>query len=299
MVARRVNGWGGSMTATPAANGSDAPCSPVTNGCEAHLAVPQRDDMKLREALKRARESKATATLLVDASQTATGECVEPVAVCPRTPPNAPLTRGRTLSVRRAFSNSTVLITGATGYLGSLVMEQLLRLVPDVKRIYVIVRGKRGLSGDARIDRLLARSLFHMHREKGVFRPELREKIVVVPGDLLQPRCGLSAADEKRLSAEVDFVVHSAACISFDEHIHNLLAQNLQATKLVAELARGMARLGAFVHVSTAYTNCDHPRRAVVQERVYPLLAPSGKPLDIDALAAELASLPPAAAEAA
>lgn len=27
------------------------------------------------------------------------------------------------------------------------VLEQLLRLVPDVKRIYVIVRGKRGLSG--------------------------------------------------------------------------------------------------------------------------------------------------------
>lgn len=72
-----------------------------------------------------------------------------------------------------------------------------------------------------------------------------------------------------------------------------------QATKLVAELARGMKRLRAFVHVSTAYTNCDHPRRALVHERVYTLLAPSGKPLDIDALAAELASLPPDAAEAA
>ena len=295
--------------------GSDAPCKPVANGCEAHVEVPQRDDMKLWEALKRARESKATATLLVDASQTAAGECVEPAGVCPRTPPNAPLTRGRTLSVRRAFSSSTVLITGATGYLGSLVrlaalpplraepfvppgllcgpergcrlvtavaegdrwaraqvLEQLLRLVPDVKRIYVIVRGKRGLSGapsvlgcaaslqrahrlllccvlraaqqwhrqaaseatgcaragEARVDRLLARSLFHMHREKGMFRADLRAKIVVVPGDLLRPRCGLSAADEQRLAAEVDFVVHSAACISFDEHIHNMLAQNLQ-----------------------------------------------------------------------
>ena len=171
--------------------GCDTPCKPAANGCDAHVEVPQRDDMKLREALKRARESKATATLLVDASQTAAGERIEPAGVCPRTPPNAPLTRGRTLSVRRAFSNSTVLITGATGYLGSLVrpaarfsrcllgclpslafclgvntgaawsqpcfqglrwvraqvVEQLLRLVPDVKRIYVIVRGKRGLSG--------------------------------------------------------------------------------------------------------------------------------------------------------
>ena len=78
------------------------------------------------------------------------------------------------------------------------------------------------------MDRLLARSLFHMHREKGVFRADLRAKVVVVAGDLLQARCGLSAADEQRLAAEVDYVVHSAACISFDEHIHNLLAQNLQ-----------------------------------------------------------------------
>ena len=150
------------------------------------------------------------------------------------------------------------------------MVEQLLRLVPDVKRIYVIVRGKRGLSGappvlscpasvqqaaallslslrspqrwrlqaassagstragEARVDRLLARSLFHMHREKGVFRADLRAKIVIVAGDLLQARCGLSAADEQRLAAEVDYIVHSAACISFDEHIHNLLAQNLQ-----------------------------------------------------------------------
>lgn len=71
--------------------------------------------------------------------------------------------------------------------------------------------------------------MFHLHRERGVFRADLRAKIVVMPGDLLKPRCGLSAADEKRLVAEVDFVVHSAACIVFEEHIHNLLAQNLQA----------------------------------------------------------------------
>lgn len=28
------------------------------------------------------------------------------------------------------------------------VMEQLLRVVPDIKRIYVIIRSKRGLSGE-------------------------------------------------------------------------------------------------------------------------------------------------------
>ncbi len=88
------------------------------------MGAPAHADLKQREALKaRARDSsKATATLLVDASQAGTGECVaEPPAAGPRAPAAAPLTRGRTLSVKRAFSDATVLITGATGYLGSLV----------------------------------------------------------------------------------------------------------------------------------------------------------------------------------
>ena len=36
---------------------------------------------------------------------------------------------------------------GASGYVGSVVLEQLLRFAPDVDRIYMLIRGKRGSSG--------------------------------------------------------------------------------------------------------------------------------------------------------
>lgn len=39
-------------------------------------------------------------------------------------------------------------ITGGTGFVGSVVLEQLLRLVPTVGRIYVLVREKRGVKGE-------------------------------------------------------------------------------------------------------------------------------------------------------
>ena len=56
----------------------------------------------------------------------------------------------------------------------------------------------------------------------------LQDKVVVVPGDLHKPGLGLSAEDEERITNEVQFVVHSAASISFFEHIHTLLEQNYE-----------------------------------------------------------------------
>lgn len=55
---------------------------------------------------------------------------------------------------------------------------------------------------------------------------QVRRKLVVVNGDISQPGLGLSTADRRRLCREVNFVIHSAASISFVEPVHTLLAQN-------------------------------------------------------------------------
>lgn len=36
---------------------------------------------------------------------------------------------------------------GVTGFVGSTVLEQLLRVCPSVKRVYVVIREKRGMTG--------------------------------------------------------------------------------------------------------------------------------------------------------
>lgn len=54
---------------------------------------------------------------------------------------------------------------GGTGYIGSLVVEQLLRTVPDVGQIYLLIRSKRGCSAQSRLDRLLSSGLFNMVRD--------------------------------------------------------------------------------------------------------------------------------------
>ena len=54
---------------------------------------------------------------------------------------------GGRVSVKEAFGGATLLLTGVTGYVGSVVLEHLLRVQPDVQRVFVIIRSKRGLAG--------------------------------------------------------------------------------------------------------------------------------------------------------
>ncbi len=51
-------------------------------------------------------------------------------------------------------------------------------------------------------------------------------KLEVLEGDISEADCGLSQRQLARLRAEVDWVVHSAASISFFDHVHSLLDQN-------------------------------------------------------------------------
>lgn len=84
-------------------------------------------------------------------------------------------------------------------------------------------------AGQERLETLLkSRSLFQEHTSSQEALRSVMDKLVVVEGDVQQNDCGLSAADLARLRADVDIVIHSAASISFFEHIHVLLQQNYQ-----------------------------------------------------------------------
>jgi thioester reductase-like protein len=46
--------------------------------------------------------------------------------------------------IREFYKDKTLLLTGATGFLGKVVLEKFFRTLPSVKRIYILVRPKRG-----------------------------------------------------------------------------------------------------------------------------------------------------------
>lgn len=71
------------------------------------------------------------------------------------------------LTLEEFFANKNVFITGGTGFLGTVVIESLLRVSPNIGKIYVLVRGKYGLNPNVRIKKLLAKEVsFHSRKKK-------------------------------------------------------------------------------------------------------------------------------------
>ena len=83
---------------------------------------------------------------------------------------------GSNVSILAAFAGTSVLLTGATGYVGSLVLEQLLFTCPDVQSVCILVRSKRGLSPTERRRRLLDKGLFHRLWSKPVILEKVNGK---------------------------------------------------------------------------------------------------------------------------
>lgn len=53
-------------------------------------------------------------------------------------------------SVSECYANKTILISGASGFIGKVLVEKLLRCCPLISRIYVMLRRKKNMSPEER-----------------------------------------------------------------------------------------------------------------------------------------------------
>jgi len=142
--------------------------------------------------------------------------------------------------------SETVLLTGATGFLG---MELLARLIErgDTDVVCLV----RAPSADAAAERL-ATVFARLYEE----RPEAVERVTAVAGDVSADDLGLDSRDREALIAKVTSVVHCAASISFDLTLEEARQVNTGGAIRMLELSRAIAASGGLrrhLHVSTAY----------------------------------------------
>ncbi|XP_062276525.1 fatty acyl-CoA reductase 1 [Scomber scombrus] len=168
------------------------------------------------------------------------------------------------MNVPEYYAGKNVLITGATGFMGKVLLEKLLRSCPGVKAAYVMVRSKAGQSPQARIADMINCKLFERLQEE---QPGFAEKIIAVNSDLTLPELDLSKEDQSILAENINIVFHCAATIRFNEPLKDAMKLNVLAPQKMVALAHRMKHLEIFIHISTAYANCD---RELIEEVVYP-----------------------------
>lgn len=123
---------------------------------------------------------------------------------------------------------NTVLLTGATGYLGRfLVLYWLRRLAPHDGTLICLVRAKDESAARQRLDDVFAEADVALRQE---YRELSRAGLQVLAGDTSQPRLGLDQSTWERLARDVDAVTDAAALVNHVLPYEQLFTANVAAT---------------------------------------------------------------------
>lgn len=162
------------------------------------------------------------------------------------------------------YDNRSVFITGASGFIGKILIEKLIRTCPRLRNVFVLIRPKWKKTPKERLDELLDAPLFDNIRETH----DLSNRIILVEGDVCQPNFGMSKANLLRIMNEVSVIFHSAATVKFDDPLKQSIGINITGAKHMIDICRKIPQLAAVVHVSTAYANCN---QSSIDEHIYPV----------------------------
>lgn len=171
------------------------------------------------------------------------------------------------LRVRNTYAGKSVLVTGASGFLGKAIVEKLLRDVKDVKSIYFFLRPKRGQNFEQRLSLMKNEDLFQTIREK---QPGVLDKLRPIQADLsIVKNFGISDHDMNMLKKDVNFVIHAAATVKFNAPLPDAIRTNTLGTREMIRISKTFENLEAFTYVSTAFSNCHRPTHSDVNEIIY------------------------------
>src|SRR4051794_34923375 len=155
-----------------------------------------------------------------------------------------------------------VLLTGATGFVGSAVLARILER--SDRPVVALVRAR---DDAAAADRLRAALL-----DAGAI--DLAGRCTAIAADLEHDDLGLSLRTLEELARVCDEVIHCGASVSFTLPLDEARAINVGGAARMAELADRAASRGGglrrFVHVSTAYVAGDRDGAFGEDERSRP-----------------------------
>ncbi|BAZ37901.1 amino acid adenylation domain-containing protein [Calothrix sp. NIES-4101] len=124
----------------------------------------------------------------------------------------------------------SILLTGATGFIGSFLLYELLQ--QTTATIYCLVRSQDNISTQARLINSLKSYL--------LWDESFRQRIMTVNGDLAKQFLGLSEDKFLSLARQIDVIYHNGAWVNFTYPYSVLKAANVLGTQEILHLATQM-----------------------------------------------------------
>jgi len=128
--------------------------------------------------------------------------------------------------VRVAVPRS-ILLTGATGFVGRFLLSQLLH--DTGATIYCLVRASNQVAASQRLEETLSKW--------DLWRDEFACRIVAVPGDLRAPRLGIETETYEHLAQSIDTVYHCATRMNHLETYAASKAANVESSRTLVRFA--------------------------------------------------------------
>ncbi len=188
------------------------------------------------------------------------------------------LKQAQGFSVRRAFASKQIMLIGVTGFIGKVWLANTLFDLPDVKKIYLLIRRQKSNPAEKRFQKMMEDSpvfdpLFDRHGDG--FGDFLQEKVEVIEGDVTQPDLGFAPETARHLRENLDLIVNSSGLTDFNPDLRDALSSNTDAPINILEFVRTTDHAG-LLHLSTCYVAGEQDGR--VAEKLIPNYTPRAIP---------------------
>ncbi len=193
------------------------------------------------------------------------------------------------ISIRETYAGRHVLVAGGSGFVGKVWLAMVLQRIPDVGRIYLLLRGK-GRGVEDRFERMVNENFVFssLHEQLGESASEfISRRVEVIEGDVSQPAMGLGDEVAERLRGCLDLVINFAGLVDFNPDLRNAVSTNVEGAINVADFTASCQK-ARLVHVSTCYVAGQRDGR--IPEEILPE-TPNGASLDAAAEREELNDL--------
>ncbi|CAI9765696.1 unnamed protein product [Fraxinus pennsylvanica] len=154
------------------------------------------------------------------------------------------------IGIVKFLRGKSLLITGATGFLGKVLIEKILRTAPDVRNIFVLIKAKNNEAAMERLkNEIINAELFQCLKETygKSYQAFILSKLVPVLGNVSEFNLGFDGDIADVMGKEVDIIINSAANTTFDERYDVALDINTGGPTRLMSFAKQCKKLKLFV----------------------------------------------------